>query len=42
MLARVALSNEQVADRMLRLTTAIFVMTAIMLVFVILTWVITK
>jgi hypothetical protein len=39
MLARVALSNDRVADRVLYLTWAIAVMTAIMLVFVILTWV---
>ncbi len=38
MLARVALSNQRVADRMLCLTWAIGVMTFVMLIFVVLTW----
>lgn len=38
MLARVALGNQKVSDRMLGLTWAIGIMTFIMLIFVILTW----
>jgi hypothetical protein len=38
MLARLDLNNQRVADRMLHLTWAIGIMTFVMLIFVILTW----